>query len=147
MARDRGEFLPESQILIYPATAADHGPNSPFPSVHENGEGYLLTAKHIEEYMSLYISSEQDRCNPYFAPLEASDLSRQPQTLILTAQYDPLRDEGEAYGERLKLAGNRVEMHRIPDALHGFFSRSPRTQAARQAYGYINRFLCEVTHT
>lgn len=62
-------------------------------------------------------------------------MSRQPQTLILTAQYDPLRDEGEAYGERLKLAGNRVEMHRIPDALHGFFRVR---RALRQPGGHMD---------
>ena len=146
MARDRGEFLPRSQILIYPATAADHTENSPFPSVRENGTDYLLTSKRICEYMELYRSGPEDCENPYFAPLAAEDFSNQPQTLILTAEYDPLRDEGEAYGEALKRAGVPVEMHRIPDALHGFFSLPPRFAQVQKAYGYINRFLDEVSH-
>ena len=146
MARDRGEVLPRSQILIYPATAADHTENSPFPSVRENGTDYLLTSKRICEYMELYRSGPEDCENPYFAPLAAEDFSNQPQTLILTAEYDPLRDEGEAYGEALKRAGVPVEMHRIPDALHGFFSLPPRFAQVQKAYGYINRFLDEVSH-
>ena len=146
MARDRGEFLPRSQILIYPATAADHTENSPFPSVRENGTDYLLTSKRICEYMELYQSGPEDCENPYFAPLAAEDFSNQPQSLILTAEYDPLRDEGEAYGEALKRAGVPVEMHRIPDALHGFFSLPPRFAQVQKAYGYINRFLDEVSH-
>ena len=50
------------------------------------------------------------------------DLSHMPETLILTAEFDPLRDEGEEYGKRLKEANNYVEIHRIPDALHGYFA-------------------------
>lgn len=147
MARDRGEFLPCSQILIYPATAADHSEDSPFPSVRENGTDYLLTSRRICEYMELYRGGPEDCRNPYFAPLAAEDFSNQPRTLILTAEYDPLRDEGEAYGEALKRAGVPVEMHRIPDALHGFFSLPPRFAQVRKAYGYINRFLDEVSHS
>lgn len=146
MARDRGEFLPSSQILIYPATAADHSETSPFPSVHENGADYLLTSKRICEYMELYQGGPEDCENPYFAPLMAKDFSNQPKTLILTAEYDPLRDEGEAYGEALKRAGVPVEMYRIPDALHGFFSLPPRFAQVQRAYKYINRFLDEVSH-
>lgn len=141
MARDRGEFSPKRQILIYPATNNDHSENSPFESVRTNGEDYLLTSKKICEYMNLYQGSEADRQNPYFAPLLAEDFSNQPRTMILTAEYDPLRDEGEAYADRLRAAGNYVEMHRIPDALHGFFSLPSRFASVRMAYGYINQFL------
>ena len=146
MARDRGEFLPGRQILLYPATYNDHTASSPFPSVMENGTDYLLTSKRICDYMALYQSSDGDRLNPYFAPYLAEDLSRQPDTLILTAQYDPLRDEGEAYGRRLQEAGNRVEIHRIADALHGFFSLPPSFQLVQQAYERINLFLKETSN-
>lgn len=144
MARDRGEFLPARQILIYPATYNNHTPDSPYPSVTENGTDYLLTSKRICDYMELYMDSEDDLNNPYFAPLLAEDLSRQPKTLIITAEFDPLRDEGEAYGERLKQAGSRVEIHRIPDALHGFFSLPPRFAQVQKTYDIINCFLSEV---
>lgn len=143
MARDRGEFLPRRQILIYPAAGNDHSDTSPFPSVHENGTGYLLTSKRICDYLSLYRSSEQDLQNPYFAPLLAENLANQPDTLLITAQYCPLRDEGEAYGKRLLDAGNRVELFRMPDALHGYFSLPVRFEQVKKTYALINRFLEE----
>lgn len=143
MARDRGEFLPTRQILLYPATNNDHSDQSPFASIRENGTGYLLTAKRVCDYMNLYKGSEADLQNPYFAPLLEKNLSRQPKTLIITAQYDPLRDEGEAYGKRLQEAGNLVQVHRTPDVLHGFFSLPPLFPAVKKSYRMINDFLSE----
>ncbi len=143
-ARDEGWFAPHRQILLYPACAGDHDPaTSPYESLRENGEGYLLTTKRVCEYMSLYCADPADRTNPYFAPLAALDLSRQPNTLIVTAQYDPLRDEGEAYGARLLADGNRVTVRRMPDALHGFFSLPPRFSTVQTCYRHINDFLHE----
>lgn len=144
MARDRGEFLPHAQILIYPATYNDHTAASPFASVRENGEGYLLTSKRICEYMALYERRPSDRLNPYFAPLAAADFSRQPKTLVITAEYDPLRDEGEAYAHALWRAGNDTELHRVPDALHGYFTLSPRVPAVQMTHGIIHRFLAQL---
>jgi acetyl esterase/lipase len=141
MARDRGEFMPRKQILIYPSVSNDHTENSPFASVRKNGTGYLLTSKRICDYMELYMKDEDDLNNPYFAPLMAPDLSRQPDTLIITAEYDPLRDEGEAYGELLRESGNRAEICRMPDALHGFFSLGPTFSHVKKSYELINRFL------
>ncbi len=141
MARDRGEFLPRRQILIYPAVGSDYSERSPFPSVRENGSGYLLTTKRIEEYMALYQSSEADRESPYFAPLNARDFSRQPDTLIVTAQYCPLRDEAEAYGEKLRSAGGRVVTVRLPDALHGYFSLPASFKLVKETYEVIDHFL------
>ena len=143
MARDRGEFLPTRQILLYPATYYDHSDQSPFASIRENGTDYLLTSKRICDYMELYQSGEQDLKNPYYAPLAAEDFTHQPRTLIITAQYDPLRDEGEAYGQKLKEAGNSVEVHRISDALHGFFSLPPYFDQVKKCYRIINKFLSE----
>lgn len=141
MARDRGEFLPARQILLYPAVWNDHSDASPFPSIAENGTGYILTSRRVQEFMDLYRSCDEDLQNPYFAPLLASDLSNQPDTLIITAEYCPLRDEGEAYGERLRQAGGRVQVFRVPDAIHGFFSLPARLKPVRQAYEQINHFL------
>jgi acetyl esterase len=146
MARDRGEFLPKRQILIYPATYNDHTEQAPFDSIRENGTDYLLTSKRICDYMDLYIRTREDLQHPYFAPLLAEDLSNQPETLILTAQFDPLRDEGEAYGQALKESGNKVEVHRISDALHGFFTLPPNFAAVKEAYRYINDFISEVVN-
>lgn len=141
MARDRGEFQPRRQILIYPALASDHSEDSPYPSVRENGTGYLLTAKRVRDFLDLYRSSDEDLADPYFAPLNAASLAQQPDTLIVTAQYCPLRDEGEEYGQRLREAGSYVETHRIPDALHGYFSLPARFTQVGQTYEIIDRFL------
>lgn len=141
MARDRGEFSPKKQILLYPTTYNDHSPTSPFASVEENGTGYLLTSKRINEFMGLYLKSEDDLQNPYFAPLIAEDLSNQPDTLIITAEYDLLRDEGEAYGKKLVEFENKVEMHRMGGALHGFMSLNKGFAHVKKAYKHINRFL------
>lgn len=145
MARDRGEFLLSKQILLYPSTYHDHSENSPFPSVHENGTGYLLTSKRICDYMDLYVPKEEDRYNPYVAPLLSKDLSNQPDTLIITAEYDPLRDEGEAYGMRLQQFGNTVKTERLQGALHGFLSLPMNSVYVMNCYDIINRFLHEET--
>jgi acetyl esterase/lipase len=126
MARDRGEFIPKRQILIYPAVYNDYSENSPFDSVRENGTDYLLTAGKMRDYI---------------APLLEEDLSNQPDTLIITAEYDPLRDEGEAYGLRLEEAGNHVEIRRIKDALHGYFALGIKNFHVKESFDYINRFL------
>ena len=143
MARDRGEFLPARQILLYPALWNDYSDASPYPSVVENGTGYLLTAKRVRDFMDLYRSCDDDLRSPYFAPLRAEDLSRQPDTLVITAEYCPLRDEGEDYARRLELAGNRAVCRRMEDALHGFFSLPVRFEHVRRTYELINDFLEE----
>lgn len=141
LARDRGEFLPKRQILIYPATYNDYSGKSPFLSVRENGAEYLLTAGKMQDYIDLYARDEADKQNPYFAPYLAQNLQNQPDTLILTAEFDPLRDEGEAYGRKLMEAGNHVEMHRIKDALHGFFALGIKHFHVQESFEYINEFL------
>mgnify|MGYP000930068238 FL=1 len=145
MARDKGEFKVERQILIYPSTYNDHSDRSPFPSIHDNGKDYLLTSKRICDYINLYISNEDDRKNPYFAPLLSTDFTKQPDSLIITAEYDPLRDEGEEYGRKLREAGNIVDIYRIRDGLHGFFALPPRFPQVKLCYDIINRFICEAS--
>ncbi|MEG0542294.1 MAG: alpha/beta hydrolase [Angelakisella sp.] len=142
LASERGEFMPRKQILIYPCTYNDHSPSSPYPSVVENGTDYILTSKNVCEYLELYLGENHDAWNsPYFAPLLAQDLRGQPETLILTAEFCPLRDEGEDYGRRLLEAGNKVEIHRIESAIHGYFSLPPNFAPVRRSYELINEFL------
>jgi len=145
MAADRGEFMPRRQVLLYPAVQSDFSETSPFASVHENGRGYLLTADRIADYLALYMRDEGDLLDPYFSPLLAQTLTGQPATLIITAEYDPLRDEGEAYADRLREAGVPTTLHRIPDALHGFFSLPPIFDVVRQAYLHLCAFLGDPT--
>ncbi|SHK21948.1 alpha/beta hydrolase [Hespellia stercorisuis] len=143
MARDRGEFMPKRQILIYPATNNDYTETSEFQSVHDNGTDYLLTAGKMQDYIDFYAGGEENKQNPYLAPLLEKDLSNQPMTLLITAEFDPLRDEGEEYGHRLRAAGNKVKMYRIEDALHGFFALGIKYLHVQESFEYINRFLKE----
>ncbi|MGI6269169.1 MAG: alpha/beta hydrolase [Candidatus Howiella sp.] len=143
MARDRGEFASSRQILIYPATAADHSEDSPFPSVRENGKDYLLTSKRICEYMELYAAKAEDFKSPYFAPLLTESYADQPETLLISAEFDPLRDEGEEYARRLEAAGNRVVIRRMPDALHGYFSLDEKFPLVQETYALIGQFMRE----
>ena len=147
MARDQGEFLPKRQILIYPAVNNDYSENSPYLSVRRYGTEYLLTAGKMRDYINFYASAEEDKKSKYLAPLMETDYSNQPDTLILTAECDPLRDEGEEYGRRLKEAGNRVEVHRIQDALHGFFALGVKYYHVQESFAIINRFLSSYTWT
>lgn len=143
MARDLGEFSVSNQILIYPSTNNDHSDETGFCSIREYGKDYLLTSKRIRDYMDLYIRSEIDLENPYLAPLIAKDLSNQPRTLIITAEYDPLRDEGEAYGKKLKEHGNKVTIYRMKDALHGFITLPKHFVHVKRSFELINKFLNE----
>ena len=141
MLRDRGCEIPARQILLYPLTYWDHSEDSQFESLRANGADYGLTAKKIEDYMTLYEPNIEKRKNPYIAPLMAKDLSCQPDTLIITAEFDPLRDEGEAYGDALQRAGNRVRVYRIHNAVHGFISYPKFDGSVVEAYKEINAFL------
>lgn len=140
MARDRGEFKIDSQILIYPVTNSDYSKESPFPSVHENGKDYLLTSGKMSDFVKLYERNEEDRLNPYFTPMLAEDLSNVATSLVITAQYDPLRDEGEAYARLLRKAGNRVRIHRVRKVIHGFFGVGVNLRKVEEVLDLIERF-------
>lgn len=140
-ARDDGIFKPQRQILIYPAVNNDYSDASRFQSVKDCGSDYLLTAGKMRDYIDFYAAREEDKKNKYFAPLMETDYRNQPDTLILTAEFDPLRDEGEEYGKRLKEAGNYVEVHRIKDALHGYFALGIRYFHVQESFELINQFL------
>ena len=140
-ARDDGIFKPQRQILIYPAVNNDYSDTSRFQSVKDFGSDYLLTAGKMCDYIDFYAAREEDKKNKYFAPLMETDYRNQPDTLILTAEFDPLRDEGEEYGKRLKEAGNYVEVHRIKDALHGYFALGIRYFHVQESFELINQFL------
>lgn len=141
MAHDRGEFAPRTQMLLYPATYNDHSPSSKFDSVRENGEDYLLTSREVEGYMEMYRSTPDDLTNPYFAPLLAPDLSGQPRSLVVTAEYCPLRDEGEAYAARLAEAGCDVSCYRMLDAVHGYFLYPSVLGLVKDTYRIMRHFL------
>ncbi|MFC0562311.1 alpha/beta hydrolase [Halalkalibacter alkalisediminis] len=117
MARDKNEFQVAFQMLIYPVTHHSFETTSH----SENAEGYLLTKDSMEWFWKHYLRTEEEGKNPYVSPLLAEDLSGLPPALVVTAGFDPLRDEGEAYAQRLKEAGVAVEATRYDDMIHGFF--------------------------
>lgn len=145
MMRDNKKFVFQKQILLYPVTYNDHSNDSPFHSVKENGKEWLLTSKKINEYMNLYIKNKEDFNNYYVAPLLCNDLSNQPKTLIITAEFDPLRDEGEAYGNKLRDFGNEVQIYCILDTIHGFFSSSLLQEPINESFNYIRKFIGDDT--
>ena len=142
LLRERGHRVPSRQILLYPVTNWDHHPEtSPFDSVRDHGSDYRLTDAEVRDYLELYVPDPALRSDPHVAPLMADDLTRQPKTLLITAELDLLCDEGEAYGLALREAGNTVEMYRIDGALHGFITLPRFARPLREAYQQINAFL------
>jgi len=132
------------QILLYPSVDARHTDTEAFPSLKENATDYLLTTEHVRDYVEMYASGPEDYENPYFAPLLDHSCANLPDTLILTAELDPLRDEGEAYARRLNSEGSYAECHRIPDAIHGFLFHPVPQEPVEHAYQYIDHFLKRV---
>ena len=91
--------------------------------------------------MDMYRSSDEDLLNPYFAPLVAPDFSNLPRTLVITAEYCPLRDEGEEYARCVRDAGGDVECYRMSDAIHGFLLYPKITHVVQNTYDVIRHFL------
>ncbi|MBX9035299.1 alpha/beta hydrolase [Gordonibacter massiliensis (ex Traore et al. 2017)] len=142
MARDRREFAVRTQMLLYPVTYNDHDPSTSFfDSVRENGEDYLLSSRDIKGYMELYASKPADLHDPYFAPLLEPDLSDQPRTLVITAEYCPLRDEGEVYAQRLADDGGVSQCYRVLDAVHGYLLYPTVFNIVKDTYRIIKSFL------
>jgi acetyl esterase len=127
--RDQGGPDLAFQLLVYPATDLLMS----YPSVRENGEGYLLTASAIEWFVGHYLSNEADAKDPAVSPMYVDDLAGLPPALLITAEYDPLRDEGEAYAKRLEEAGSDVTLSRYDGQIHGFFGMTPTLDGSRQA--------------
>jgi acetyl esterase/lipase len=142
LRRERGLRGVGRQILLYPVTHWDHDPEtSPFASVRNHGDDYRLTNTEVQDYFDLYVPDPQQRRDRLVAPLMATDLSGQPETLLITAELDLLRDEGEAYARALEEAGNEVRTYRVEGALHGFIALPRFSRSLRDAYEVINAFL------
>jgi len=116
-ARDRQGPPLKFQLLVYPV--ADHDFET--KSYLENAEGYQLTRNAMVWFWDLYVPRISDRDQAYASPLRASDLSRLPPALVQTAEFDPLRDEGEALAARLQDAGVPTKLTRYDGTIHGFF--------------------------
>lgn len=116
LARDAGGPPIAFQLLVYPAVDLV----GDYESRHTNGEGYFLTTETMEWFGRQYLSG-RDPATPRVSPILASDFSGLPPALVLTAGFDPLRDEGVAYADALEAAGVPVERVHFEDEIHGFF--------------------------
>jgi acetyl esterase len=116
-ARDEGGPALAFQLLVYPAT--DFGWDK--PSAIENATGYRLQRESMRWFWNHYVNDASDGDNPYVSPLRAPDLSGLPPALIITAEFDPLRDDGELYAERLRDAGVPVKYTCYDGMIHGFY--------------------------
>jgi acetyl esterase len=116
LLRDVGAQLPVLQILAYPITDLC----GRWPSYEERGSGYTLDGEFVRWSLGNYVPAGHDPADPYLLPLAVSDPSGVSPTLIMTAEFDPLRDEGIAYAQRLAEAGVAVEHIHVEDQMHGF---------------------------
>jgi acetyl esterase len=117
MARDRGGPALAFQALVYPVTQ----PGLDTASYRECADGYLLTREGMRWFWNHYAPREADARQPYASPLLAGSLGELPAALVITAEYDPLREDGESYAAKLGEAGVSVTMTRYPGMIHGFF--------------------------
>jgi len=118
MCRDLGGPDLALQLLVYPVV----DPMGTYPSHTSNGRGYFLEQLDMDWYHEQYFATPADGIEPYAAPIRAESLAGLPPGYVVTAEFDPLRDEGEAYGAALQAAGVPTTVARAPDMFHGFFN-------------------------
>jgi acetyl esterase len=125
------------QVLIYPMIDAACGS----PSFTSYADGYGPGAADMRRGWSEYLPEGSDLRDPLISPLYARELAGLPPAFVLTAEYDTLRDEGEAYAHKLSEAGNTVRLRRYAGAIHGFFTMPGILRIAREAIDDAGRFL------
>ena len=129
LARAQGLPVPIFQMLIYPSTdlAGD------YPSGTENADGFLLTGELIEWFVNHYIADVAKRSDPRASPLLFEDFSGLPPAFVQTAGYDPIRDQGTAYAEKLRGAGVPVDHRHYEDLIHGYLQLAGYIEPAKVA--------------
>ncbi|MEX1275754.1 MAG: alpha/beta hydrolase [Bacteroidota bacterium] len=129
------------QVLIYPML----DPHLSYPSIVERGKGFFVSVEDVRWYWEQYLPDRAPADRADVAPLQIEDLSHIPPTLILTAGFDPLRDEALAYADRLEHAGVAVTRMDFPGQIHGFVRFTARISAARSAIGRIGQFISDLS--
>ena len=134
-ARDRDGPDLAHQLLLYPSV--NHPSIRYFDSYEENGEGYFLEMDSVEWYLEQYVEPS-DIGNHYAFPFRAKDLSELPPATVLTAGFDPLRDEGRAYADRLEAAGVETAELRYESQIHAFLNLYEHLDGADRAIDDVN---------
>jgi acetyl esterase len=140
LAREQSGPRPTAQVLIYPAVTA----SEEMESRRLFGAGYLLTQTAINWFIGHYLNHASEMTDPRVSPLAISDLRGLPQALVITAEYDPLRDEGEQYAARLYRAGVPVTQTRYPGMIHDFVRLFRVLDEGQKAVQQIADFLRDV---
>jgi acetyl esterase len=140
--RDQGGPKLAAQLLIYPVTRLNCPPEG---SMLRNGQGYFLTTDAMAWFEQQYLGKAGDADDPQASPLLARDVSRLPPAFVLTAEFDPLHDQGEAYARRLSDAGVPCTYTRYDGAIHGFFGMPVGIgqQAVGEAGEWLKRALAK----
>ncbi|HKV53975.1 MAG TPA: alpha/beta hydrolase [Candidatus Binataceae bacterium] len=131
MARDRGGPRIAHQLLVYPATTTEltTGSHREFAA----DKYYVLSRSDMEWFWGHYLAGDADRTNHYACPAYAKTLRGLPPAFVITAEYDPLRDEGEAYAARLREEGVAAELKRYAGVTHGFFGMPDQLDISKAA--------------
>ena len=143
-SRQTRDFKISKQILLYPALQSDYSDRTKYKSVIEKGKDYFLTQKLLQDYISLYVEDPKELNNPLVSPMNVKFPFFQPDTLIITADNDPLRDEGRKYARKLKLYFNYVEYYNIKGAMHSFLTNPLDIKAKEFAHNKIVEFLGDI---
>ena len=140
MSRDRSGPKICHQLLIYPACDID--PDR-WPSIKENSTGYLLTEEMMRWFYRHYVGAETFLDEAYASPIRANDLSGLPSAQVITAEFDPLRDEGEAYAQALSDAGVQTYYEGAPGLIHGFLGFAEMIPEAKEVRNAACKRLVE----
>jgi acetyl esterase len=140
-ARDREGPRLALQVLVCPVV--DHDMKTRSYLERGSGPDLFITAKDMEWFWNHYVSDPAARSTPEASPLRAPDLSNLPPAIVITAEYDPLRDEGIAYAERLKAAGVPVIHRHYDDQFHDFFSFVNLIEPANDAVEHVGAEIRE----
>lgn len=140
MARENKEFTITKQVLLYPSLDLDFS-KFRYASLMENGVGYFVESAQLAELNSFYLLGDVDTDNPLVSPIREENLENLPKALIITAEYDPFRDEGELFAENLKKSGVPVVLKRYEGVTHGFLGKWTHLDEYKGAYKLIGDFL------
>ncbi len=137
LARDRGGPALAAQLLVYPNTCY----HADTDSLRANDDRWMFNRNSVDWYWRNYLPTPEAGRDPLVSPLLAEDLTGLPPALVITAEYDPLRDEGERYAARLREAGVAAETTRYDGMAHGFFTMSGVLDGARRAVAEAAEYL------